>query len=81
MRPCSFYLHYTDNLSAIAVPHRDDTDNIMADFERQLPTCYEWLVVVISSITHPFRAICEFSDFYETGNDIAPITPLGGVAW
>ena len=27
--PCSFYLHYTEKLSTIAVPHRDDTDIIM----------------------------------------------------
>ena len=26
---CSFYLHYTDKLSTIAVSHRDDTDIIM----------------------------------------------------
>ena len=64
MLPFSFYLHFTENVRATAVHHRGDTDIIMADFERQLPTCYEWLVVVISSITHPFRAICEFSDFF-----------------
>ena len=29
MLTCSFYLHYTDKLSTIAVPHRDDTDIIM----------------------------------------------------
>ena len=72
MRPCSFYLHYTDNLSAIAVPHRDDTDIIMADFERQLPTCYEWLVVVISSITTLSELYVNLVIFYETGSDIAP---------
>ena len=37
--------------------------NKMADSERQLPTCYECLVVVICSITHRFWVICEFSDF------------------
>ena len=26
---CSFYLHYTDKLSTLAVPHRDDTGIIM----------------------------------------------------
>ena len=29
MLPCSFYLHYTSNLSSFAVPHRADTDIIM----------------------------------------------------
>ena len=38
------------------------------------------LAVVIFSITHRFLVIREFSDFYETKSDIAPISPLGGVS-
>ena len=36
--------------------------NKMADSERQLPSCFEWLVVVICSITHRFLVMREFSD-------------------
>ena len=43
MLPCSFYLHYTYNLSAIAVPHRDDTDIIMP---LNMETLYDKLVAL-----------------------------------